>query len=83
MSRLVKTIMQKNFACTASGPFLTYIDYLMLNQTDILASRHYRKDEHIWYWTHEGLLTWIASALGRDVINSYAFRRGVHATTNA
>lgn len=54
----------------------------------ILKSRHYRKDEHIWYWTHEGLLKWfeaqgfacaehntIESALGRDGISSYAFRR--------
>ncbi|WP_213322583.1 methyltransferase domain-containing protein [Klebsiella aerogenes] len=66
------------------------------NAEHILASRHYRKDEHIWYWTHEGLLKWfetqgftcvecnsIESALGRDGISSYAFRRVDHATTNA
>ncbi|TLI63222.1 class I SAM-dependent methyltransferase [Escherichia sp. E1130] len=54
----------------------------------ILKSRHYRKDEHIWYWTHNGLLKWfeaqgfvcvehntIESALGRDGISSYAFKR--------
>ncbi|EMW4538899.1 methyltransferase domain-containing protein [Salmonella enterica] len=54
----------------------------------ILKSRHYRKDEHIWYWTHDGLLKWfeaqgfvcvehntIESALGRDGISSYAFKR--------
>ena len=54
----------------------------------ILKSRHYRKDEHIWYWTHNGLLRWfeaqgfvcvehntIESALGRDGISSYAFKR--------
>lgn len=54
----------------------------------ILSSRHYRKDEHIWYWTHEGLLKWfkaqgftcvehntIESMLGRDGISSYAFHR--------
>lgn len=55
----------------------------------ILSSRHYRKDEHIWYWTHDGLIRWFAeqgftcvehnaieSELGRDGIGSYAFRRG-------
>ncbi|HEY3984638.1 methyltransferase domain-containing protein [Cedecea sp.] len=54
----------------------------------ILASRHYRKDEHIWYWTHDGIVRWFAeqgfrmvehnrceSMLGRDGIGSYAFRR--------
>ncbi|MBJ8670257.1 methyltransferase domain-containing protein [Citrobacter koseri] len=58
------------------------------NAEHILTSRHYRKDEHIWYWTHEGLLMWfeaqgftcvehntIESRLGRDGISSYAFRR--------
>lgn len=54
----------------------------------ILASRHFRKDEHLWYWTHDGLLRWFAeqgfdlaehntreSELGRDGIGSYAFCR--------
>ncbi|MBD8242506.1 hypothetical protein IFT95_09895 [Pantoea agglomerans] len=54
----------------------------------ILASRHFRQDEHIWYWTHKGLLRWfdgqgfdciehntMETALGRDGIGSYAFRR--------
>lgn len=54
----------------------------------ILSSRHYRKDEHIWYWTHDGLIRWFAeqgftcvehntceSMLGRDGIGSYAFKR--------
>ncbi|OAT41373.1 phage protein [Hafnia paralvei ATCC 29927] len=54
----------------------------------ILLSRHYRKDEHIWYWTHDGLIRWFAQhgfrciehnsvecELGREGIGSYAFRR--------
>ncbi len=54
----------------------------------ILSSRHYRKDEHIWYWTHDGLIRWFAQhgfrcvehnrdecKLGRDGIGSYAFCR--------
>ncbi|MXF04503.1 methyltransferase domain-containing protein [Escherichia coli] len=54
----------------------------------ILRSRHFRKDEHIWYWTHAGLLAWFRrqgfecveyndreSQLGREGIRSYAFRR--------
>ncbi len=58
------------------------------NADHILHSKHFRKDEHIWYWTHDGLLQWFArqgfrcvesndaeSQLGRDGIRSYAFRR--------
>lgn len=54
----------------------------------ILRSRHYRRDEHIWYWTHEGICGWfleqgftlvehntVESELGRDGIASYAFCR--------
>lgn len=61
------------------------------NAEHILHSRHYRRDEHIWYWTHEGLLRWFnshgfdcveysaaESELGRDGIGSYAFCRRKH-----
>lgn len=54
----------------------------------VLASKHFRKDEHYWYWTHEGFVRWMAaqgfwllqhenfeSDLGRDGIGSYAFER--------
>lgn len=54
----------------------------------ILKSRHFRKDEHIWYWTHAGFIRWFAgqgfecvehntieSDSGRDGIGTYAFRR--------
>ncbi|WP_440505613.1 methyltransferase domain-containing protein [Serratia nevei] len=54
----------------------------------IMASHHYRPNEHIWYFTHDGLLRWFAeqgftcvesntieSDLGRVGIGSYAFKR--------
>jgi hypothetical protein len=54
----------------------------------VLRSRHFRRDEHCWYWTREGLLQWFAargfqcqehntaeSLLGREDIHSFAFRR--------
>lgn len=54
----------------------------------LLRSRHFRKDEHIWYFTHAGLLRWFdeqgfdcrewneaETSLGRDGIHSYAFER--------
>ncbi|MEX1841170.1 class I SAM-dependent methyltransferase [Enterobacter cloacae] len=54
----------------------------------VIRSRHFRRDEHIWYWTHEGLVTWfeeqgfelmesngIETQLGREGIGSYAFAR--------
>ncbi|HAS0916750.1 methyltransferase domain-containing protein [Enterobacter asburiae] len=66
------------------------------NAEHILTSRHYRKDEHIWYFTDEGIRRWfgvqgfvcaehntIESMLGRDGISSYAFRRVNHAAENA
>jgi hypothetical protein len=54
----------------------------------ILRSKHFKKVDHIWYWTHDGLVRWFAeqgfevveynsceSLLGRENIGSYAFRR--------
>lgn len=54
----------------------------------VLRSKHFRPDEHIFYWTHEGFVKWFAeqgfemlewntleSELGRDGISSYAFKR--------
>ncbi len=53
-----------------------------------IRSRHYKPGEHIWYWSHHGLLDWfkrqgfvcvehntMESLLGREGIHSYAFRR--------
>lgn len=54
----------------------------------VIRSRHFRRDEHIWYWTHDGLVAWFAeqgfdlmesngieTQLGREGIGSYAFAR--------
>lgn len=54
----------------------------------LLRSRHYKPSEHIWYWSHDGLVRWfngqgfdciehntMETALGREGIGSYAFRR--------
>ncbi|HIE3812607.1 TPA: methyltransferase domain-containing protein [Enterobacter asburiae] len=55
---------------------------------DILRSHHFRKNEHIWYFTDEGIRRWFAEQgftcaeqntiecqLGRKGVASYAFRR--------
>lgn len=54
----------------------------------VLRSKHYRKDEHLYYWTDAGLVAWMDQQgfvlrerntmevdLGRDGIGSYAFER--------
>jgi hypothetical protein len=54
----------------------------------VLKSKHFRPDEHYWYWTEVGLINWfdeqgfalrrmtsIESVLGREDIMSYAFQR--------
>lgn len=54
----------------------------------LLTSHHYRKDEHYWYFTEFGFVSFVGSAgfelvernemeteLGRDSIMSFAFRR--------
>jgi hypothetical protein len=54
----------------------------------VLTSRHYRKDEHRWYWTRDGFIKWMASLgfrcaehsteeslLGREDIHTFAFLR--------
>jgi hypothetical protein len=58
------------------------------NGDHVVRSKHFRKAEHIWYWTHEGLVNWfdeqgfdliehntLESDLGREGIGSYAFYR--------
>lgn len=53
-----------------------------------IRSHHFRPTEHIWYFTHKGIITFfesegfelkehniIETTLGRDGIGSYAFRR--------
>lgn len=54
----------------------------------ILRSKHFRKDEHCWYWTHGGLITFMAtfgfryissnkmeSDIGREDISTFVFKR--------
>lgn len=54
----------------------------------LITSKHYRKDEHFWYFTERGLITWfkdqgfvlressdIETRIGRQDIKSFAFRR--------
>jgi len=54
----------------------------------VLSSKHFRPDEHYWYWTHEGIVEWMAmhgfewegfhigeSLLGREDIETFAFKR--------
>lgn len=56
--------------------------------SDILQSKHYRRQEHCWYFTRRGLVgfmalagfwlletNWMESDLGRDGIASFAFER--------
>lgn len=55
---------------------------------DILRSHHFRKNEHIWYFTDDGIKRWFAEQgfecvehnnieceLGRKGVGTYAFRR--------
>jgi hypothetical protein len=61
----------------------------------IMVSHHYRPNEHIWYFTHDGIISWfteqgftcvehntIESELGRSGIGSYAFKRVNDASEN-
>ncbi|OZS41317.1 methyltransferase domain-containing protein, partial [Photobacterium sanguinicancri] len=54
----------------------------------VLSSPHYKPGEHLWYWTHEGLIQWfrrrgfecrehntMETILGRRGIHSYMFER--------
>lgn len=54
----------------------------------VLRSKHFRTDEHCWYWTRDGLIAWMAeqgfrclehntmeSLLGREDIHTFVFRR--------
>jgi hypothetical protein len=57
-------------------------------EADVLGSRHFRTDEHCWYFTPDGFIgvmrdlgwncleeNWTESMLGRESIASFAFRR--------
>lgn len=57
----------------------------------VLKSRHYRPDEHCWYFTRHGLISWfwdlgfvcdtmndMETSLGREDIGTFVFRRKTH-----
>lgn len=61
---------------------------IFYNCNHVLASKHYRKDEHFWYFTRKGLIDWFSETgfdligedsfeqnLGREDIGTFAFRR--------
>lgn len=54
----------------------------------VLKSKHYRPNEHLWYWTREGLVKWFhglgfslvksddfETRIGREDIETFAFKR--------
>lgn len=54
----------------------------------IFKSKHFRKDEHCWYWTHDGIINFMKifdfelvdfnfmeSLIGREDITTYAFKK--------
>lgn len=58
------------------------------NREHVLASKHFRPDEHVWYFTNAGIITFMArcgfectmksdkeTRIGREGIMSYVFRR--------
>jgi hypothetical protein len=58
------------------------------NSEHILRSKHFRKDEHCWYWTEQGLITFMRhygfevvesnrmeSDIGREDIGTFVFKR--------
>jgi len=58
------------------------------NIEHILRSKHFRRDEHFWYWTEQGFKNWmkehgfecrhhseIETKLGREDIHSFVFKR--------
>lgn len=60
---------------------------------DVLASKHFRRDEHYWYWTDKSIGPFFAQYgfeligketfemdLGRESIGTYAFQRVNHAS---
>ena len=77
-SRLVRKVNSWIFLCTP----------IYRNAEHVLASKHYRQDEHYWYFTHKGLVTVMdilgfdmaehnidETLSGREDIGSYAFKR--------
>ncbi len=58
------------------------------NAEHVLRSKHFKKDEHCWYWTRQGFINWMGrkgfelathetfeSDLGREDIQTFCFKR--------
>lgn len=76
-------------AVEAAGEWVFVSMPIYRDAADVLASKHYKPGEHIWYWTRDGLIRWFhrlgffcvevnsaETELGREGILSFAFRRG-------
>jgi hypothetical protein len=61
---------------------------IFMDSDHVLRSKHFRKDEHFWYFTHDGLVRWfygqgfnlvesnrMEEEVGREDIGTYVFRR--------
>lgn len=77
------------------GPFLAgaqewaFVSLPIFRDADhVLRSRHFRRDEHCWYWTRGGFIAWMGehgfscvehgtpeSLAGREDIHTFVFRR--------
>lgn len=62
---------------------------IFMNLGHVRNSKHYRPEEHVWYWTRDGLVAWFArrgfevvhecdteTQLGREDIGTFVFHRG-------
>lgn len=76
--RLLGQVTQLVFTCLP----------IFRDASHVLASKHFRRDEHCWYWTREGLRAWMSehgfrcihegdreTRLGREDILTFVFRR--------
>ncbi|MEB5973475.1 class I SAM-dependent methyltransferase [Pantoea dispersa] len=75
-------------AVSRAGDYVFVSIPIFRDSADITASHHFRKDEHIWYFTDDGLRRWFKQQgfecvehnrkeceLGRKGIGTYAFKR--------
>lgn len=76
-------------AVEAAGEWVFVSMPIYQDAADVLASKHYKPGEHLWYWTRDGLIRWFhrlgffcvevnqaETELGREGIMSFAFCRG-------
>ena len=85
---VLEHIDDPDLAVARAAQFVFVSIPIFSDSTDILTSHHFRKDEHIWYFTDEGLRGWFNQQgfecveqnrreceLGRKGIGTYVFRR--------